>query len=245
MSTVAVCRGMLLASLRDGGVTVLNQEGAVLQRWDMSEAGEPLAIAVSENEVFVALWFRIDVFRLDGSRLRTWGRQGVRHGEFDGARDLAVRRGQAYVADVYNDRIQVFTACGHFLLTFPVFRPVGVDSTAEFVFVITGSSLLCTFDLAGTALQSTPLWPTCLLRALVISEEGVCFALRFSDPCGFVCVEPNGGVVLLQGGSNFLGFALWRDEALLISSGPFVTRIKRACPRYGRNTTVQSTCSDA
>lgn len=151
-----VYKGRLFRRGSDRTVTVTNLDGAsVCGTWGPSFrcVGD---ISVADNEIFVGDWHCVHVLRDDGSRLRSWGREGESYGEFQGVKGLAVREGAVYVADAGNHRVQVFTRAGLFLFAFPVACPASVDVTPEFIAVVSNDySDIRTFDLNGTPLQVT------------------------------------------------------------------------------------------
>ncbi|NIR44865.1 MAG: 6-bladed beta-propeller [Gemmatimonadetes bacterium] len=83
----------------------------------------PTDVAVSDSLVYVgdAYNHRIQVFRSDGAHLESWGGPlgiglpGPFKGWFRVATGVEVADGKVYVADFYNDRIQIFSEAGGFL----------------------------------------------------------------------------------------------------------------------------------
>ena len=69
----------------------------------------PGGIAVSGEEVFVCDHYsnRVQVFRLDGTYRRQWGRQAG-EGQFDPPLGIAVSGEEVFVCDMNNHRVQVF-----------------------------------------------------------------------------------------------------------------------------------------
>jgi tripartite motif-containing protein 2/3/tripartite motif-containing protein 71 len=81
--------------------------------------GGPLGVATSENgEVVVTEWegHCISVFNPRGEKVRSFGKHGSDHGQFDSPHGVAVDGGgNILVADRDNHRIQKFTSDGQFL----------------------------------------------------------------------------------------------------------------------------------
>jgi len=96
---------------------------------------QPSAIAIARNgDLFIADGHggnsnaRIVKYSKDGKFLKTWGRKGTAHGEFDTPHALAFdSKGRLFVADRANDRIQIFDQEGTFLEEWKQFsRPSGL-----------------------------------------------------------------------------------------------------------------------
>jgi DNA-binding beta-propeller fold protein YncE len=122
----------------DGGsgmVIKLNPDGKVLmllgRRPEPSEAGQPIPLTNetfnrptdvafdAAGDIFVADGYgnsRIVKYDKNGKFLKTWGRKGVRPGEFNLPHSIAIdSNGLVYVADRENYRIQIFDTDGNFL----------------------------------------------------------------------------------------------------------------------------------
>jgi DNA-binding beta-propeller fold protein YncE len=81
---------------------------------------DPTAIAFAPNgDMYVSDGYvnsRVIKFNKDGDYLLHWGKKGTGDGEFDLPHDVALdSRGQVYVADRGNKRVQIFDANGKFL----------------------------------------------------------------------------------------------------------------------------------
>lgn len=74
------------------------------------EFDDPTGIALSDGEVFVAdaRNERIQVFDLEGTFRREFGRPGKEVGELGRPMNLTIHEGELYVPEYFNDRIQVF-----------------------------------------------------------------------------------------------------------------------------------------
>jgi streptogramin lyase len=96
---------------------------------------QPSAVAIAPNgDIFIADGHggnsnaRIVKFTKDGKFIKTWGKKGTAHGEFDTPHALAFdSKGRLFVADRANDRIQIFDQEGKFLDEWKQFsRPSGL-----------------------------------------------------------------------------------------------------------------------
>ena len=103
-------------------VQVFNEKGGYLFKFAVDLA-RPFGLVVSPTEkaVYVNSADRtaIQKFSLDGTPLLTWGEWGNEPGNLRWPRALSVdAKGQIYVADTDNERIQVFSPDGEFVRTF-------------------------------------------------------------------------------------------------------------------------------
>ncbi len=102
-----------------GGVALIGRPGRLWR----GRLHYPTDVATDDSLLFVADAYnsRIQVFRPNGEYVRRWGGPfglglwGPFKGWFRVATGLTVAEGRAYVADFYNDRIQVFTDRGRYL----------------------------------------------------------------------------------------------------------------------------------
>ena len=85
---------------------------------------------------------RISKFSPDGNFIRSWGKIGVRHGEFRTPHALKFdSRGRLWVADRGNHRIEIFDQNGTYLESRYMFsRPSGIFIQGETVYVIDSES---------------------------------------------------------------------------------------------------------
>lgn len=101
------------------GVTVIGRPGRL---W-AGRLHYPTDVAGDDSLLYVADAYnsRIQVFRPNGEYVRRWGGPlglglwGPFRGWFRVATGLRVAGGRVYVADFYNNRVQVFTSRGHYL----------------------------------------------------------------------------------------------------------------------------------
>jgi sugar lactone lactonase YvrE len=118
--------GKVLLTLGKAGVAG-NQAG---------EFNQPSDVVVGPNgDIFVADGHdpesnhRIVKFSRDGKFIKTWGKKGSAHGEFNTPHALAFdSKGRLFVADRENNRIQIFDQEGAFIAEWKQFsRPSGID----------------------------------------------------------------------------------------------------------------------
>jgi len=111
---------------------------------DERHFNKPADIAFAANgDVFVADGYgnsRVVKFDRTGKFLLTWGKPGTGPSEFNVPHNIRVdSRGQVYVADRENNRVQVFDASGKFLTQFGGLAPFGLFITPrDEVFIADG-----------------------------------------------------------------------------------------------------------
>ncbi len=127
---------------------------------DEAVLGRPLALALDENDLFVAdaQDCAVKVFSRQGRFLRAFGRKGKGPGELSFPSGVAVAGRTVIVADKLNSRIQAFDREGRPAGEFPTpFLPDRVYALADDVILVTGNPggkrngepLLHIFDTAG------------------------------------------------------------------------------------------------
>lgn len=131
------------------GIVILGEDGAELGAF-ASIAKNPSAIHVAGESVAVIDKNQLHAFNLDGENLFTIGRYGTSAGGFKDPNDVFVHKGQYYVADKGNNRVQVFAADGQFVeeikaiqggeTLFVEVGPIAVDSQDN-LYVADGSAL--------------------------------------------------------------------------------------------------------
>lgn len=98
--------------------------------WDPNHFNEPTDVAVAaDGSFYVSDGYRnsrVAQFLADGTFLREWGAKGTEPGQFNIPHGLALdARGNVYVADRENSRLQVFDPSGTLLRVWPATGTVG------------------------------------------------------------------------------------------------------------------------
>lgn len=114
--------GSIYLSLKDGGVAVMTRDGKLL-RTIGGKGGpgdgvlrEPMGIALYGGKVYVAEGFgRVVIFSRDGEFLDGFGGWGTGEKEFMDTTGISVHDGVIYVADMGNQRVQVFGPNGVYM----------------------------------------------------------------------------------------------------------------------------------
>ena len=125
---------------------------------------EPNDVVIADNgDIFVAQGHtpgpngdpRVLKFSKDGSFLKSWGGKGSGPGQFQVAHGMALdAKGQLWVADRENQRIQVFQPDGTFVRAIP-FKglPCGLDIGRQYIYMVNGfAGQLVRMDLNGKVL---------------------------------------------------------------------------------------------
>jgi DNA-binding beta-propeller fold protein YncE len=139
-------------------------DGTIVERWGSYGAGEdefiyPTDIAIGpDGALYISEYGgdsehggdaeRVHVFDSDHSFLREWGQHGEKTGEFNRAMAIQVdARGDVYVCDTANHRIQRFTAGGLFrgVIGEAGSEPGELKYPYDFVLAPDGSMLVCEY----------------------------------------------------------------------------------------------------
>ncbi len=154
---------------RNHTVLALDSKGEVLRTYgernvpgdDARHFDRPADIAFGPGGIlFVADGYgnsRIAKFDESGTMLLEWGRKGIGKGEFDLPHAIRIdSRGQVYVGDRENDRIQVFDQEGRYLRQFGGFAPYGLHiDTDDTLYVVDGrANQVLRMTLEGTILEA-------------------------------------------------------------------------------------------
>lgn len=150
-------------------IQMLSKQGEFIRQWgDTGLTGSkaeqfsyPTAVAIAnDGKLYVADGYndRIQVFNAEGSFSHKWGGPLAMniHGSFNGwfatVTSIAIGpKGNIFVADFYNDRIQKFDPSGQFLNTFGV-EGNGINHTAMAVTVTYNGNVFVT-DIANHQIQ--------------------------------------------------------------------------------------------
>ena len=157
---------------------------------------QPMGVAVdAAGNVFVADKnnHRVQEFKRDGSFVRTWGEQGDQPGQFKEPHDVAVDAEFVYVADTWNQRIQVFDHAGALVFTItgaPSFSsPRGLVVRNKLIYVAeAGAGHVTVYDRAGALRQTMG----------VMGGDGPGHLVEPVD----VAVDANGDVWVVNSGNN-------------------------------------------
>jgi len=85
---------------------------------------------------------RIQVFDYEGNYLFHWGKYGRNDGDFRAPQGIAIQNELVYIAETWNNRIQIFDLNGKFIKKFGSNKdfnhPVGLalDSKRNFLYVV-------------------------------------------------------------------------------------------------------------
>ena len=106
---------------------------------------------------------RIQIFKCDGTHLRSFGRQGNQQEQFNYPRGVAFYDNKIIVSDTENHRVQIFDFQGHYLDQFGEFgrlnhhldRPFGlsIDSDGNIIVADSGNNSIKIFTLDGRFLR--------------------------------------------------------------------------------------------
>ncbi len=114
---------LFVSDARNGRIQVFDLGGKYIRSFGSigdkpGQLGRPMNLAISGNEIFVPEYFndRIQVFDLAGNSKRLIGSKGSGPGQFNAPGGVAVdAKGNLYVADFYNHRIEQLKSDGSFI----------------------------------------------------------------------------------------------------------------------------------
>ena len=145
-------------------------DGTFVKEWTGPEIGfyGPRDLSIAENgDIYIVDQGRARVVRFTPSSetYLTWGEHGTGDGQFDQPTGISVSAGLVMVADVGNDRVQVFDTDGKFIRQWPVpewqknvptFPDVAYDDGSKRVFVSSGTTTeIRVYDLEGRFIESS------------------------------------------------------------------------------------------
>lgn len=106
-------------------IQAFTSTGGFIRKWGTRGDGDgqfqmPLGIGVDESSnVYVTDYFRtghqIQKFTAQGGFLGSWGNSGSGNGQFNTPAGVTAARGRVYIADLYNNRVQVFDTNGNYI----------------------------------------------------------------------------------------------------------------------------------
>ena len=133
--------------------------------WFSGKCDDPWGVAVNErNEIAVTSNTRVQIFSCNGKFIRSFGKKGVKKGEFKDPRGIAyLNNGNIVVADTFNDRLQIFTGQGEHLTQigseenpdhqFDYPWGLSVDSDGNIIVADSGNKLIKIFTPSGQFLR--------------------------------------------------------------------------------------------
>ena len=129
---------------------------------DRHSSTEPVGIAIGPGGNFYVADksnHRIQEFRRDGTFVRTWGREGSGPGEFREPHDVAADGEFVYVADLWNQRVQVFDTEGALMFTITgspsLSSPRGVFVKDRLIYIAeAGGGRVTVYDRSGALRQT-------------------------------------------------------------------------------------------
>jgi DNA-binding beta-propeller fold protein YncE len=176
-------------------VTKFSHDGAPLMKLgekdvageDATHFNKPADIAFATNgDFYIADGYgnsRVVKFDKAGKFIKAWGKKGTQPGEFNLPHAIQIdAKGDVYVADRENNRIQVFDADGKFLREFSGFAPFGLFITPDqHLFVADGranKALKMTLDgkvLASWGMTGTEPGNFQLPHGLTVARDGAVY----------------------------------------------------------------------
>ncbi len=97
----------------DAVINVKGTERTMLQITDSLDA--PAGFSIYKTEKAIADFYNNRILYNDGSNWMSFGKEGRAHGDFYYPTDVQITESEIWVADAYNNRVQVFDKTGKFL----------------------------------------------------------------------------------------------------------------------------------
>ncbi|KAI8513906.1 hypothetical protein Bbelb_082300 [Branchiostoma belcheri] len=145
--------------------------------WRPQESGKhTLGACMGGRKDLCSLTVTVDVG--SNNPIMSLGQKGSQQGQFDSPVGVAVRGDRLYVADTYNNRVQVFDLSGKFCHSFPTDLPVGLAVQTDGTIVVNSGKEVKKFSPSGELLHKFPLgdyWsdPLCIrLNGLAVQRDG-------------------------------------------------------------------------
>jgi len=97
----------------DAVIVLKNEQKDVLKLTDSLDA--PAGISVYKNERAIADFYNNRILYYNGTAWTSFGKEGKAHGDFYYPTDVQITTDKIWVADAYNNRVQVFDKLGNFI----------------------------------------------------------------------------------------------------------------------------------
>jgi sugar lactone lactonase YvrE len=120
---------VFVSDSRNGKIQVFDFDGNFKLAFGEKELGRPMNLTIHEKELYVADYWNdsILIYSLDGELRRSIGHAGKGASEFNGVAGVAVNdKGELFVADFSNQRIQHLRANGEFIEQWGTTEKVGI-----------------------------------------------------------------------------------------------------------------------
>jgi sugar lactone lactonase YvrE len=163
-------RGVIYAADPGGGnIEKVSPDGRLLAHWGGCTGlfSGVTRIAVSRNGTLYGVHGTVFSVSADGRRYHTWGAPGTEPGQFTASGVAVDSKGNVYVSDVANNRVQKFSATGHALAEWggPGIQPgqfkdpadIAVDGHGDVYVLDAGNSRIQILSPTGTVLLVVPL----------------------------------------------------------------------------------------
>ena len=156
----------------------------------------PSGIAVNDKDEIAVTDsgnHRIQMFRSDGTHLRSFGRKGNRHGQFNCPNGITFYNKNIVVSDTLNHRIQIFDDEGHYLkhfgengkLNHQLNHPIGlsIDSDGNIIIADSDNKSIKIFTLDGQFLRRIGEESTFIDPVHCIQHDNYFIVSDYGDHC--------------------------------------------------------------
>ena len=157
---------------------------------------KPWGIAVNDKDEIAVTDrdnHRIQIFKSDGTHLRSFCRQGNQQGQFNCPRGIAFYNNNIIVSDTYNHRVQIFDDQGHYLdqfgekgkLNHQLLRPRGLSINSDGNIIVTDSrnKSITIFTLDGLFLRRVGEEGSFIYPIHCIQHDNYFIVSDFGDHC--------------------------------------------------------------